>query len=79
VRFAVDQHTTQAVALRAGGVFYGCAASFTKHFVDRLGIERVVDLLPEADPHKKLEELSKMRMTALRSEWALKIGAKASF
>lgn len=47
--------------------------------MERLGIERVVDVLPEADPHRKLEELSKMRMTDLRSEWAAKIGARVSF
>jgi hypothetical protein len=56
--------------------FYGCAASFTKFLVDKLGIERVVDLLPEADPHKKLEGLAGMKMAALRSSWAAKIGAK---
>lgn len=58
--------------------FYGCAASFTKFLVDRLGIERVVDLLPEADPHKKLEGLAGMKLAALRSSWAAKIGAKVS-
>jgi len=63
-----------AVAVRQ--VFYGCAASFTKYLVDRLGIERVVDVLPEADPHKKIEELARMKMAALRSSWAEKIGAK---
>jgi hypothetical protein len=56
--------------------FYGCAASFTKFLVDKLGIERVVDVLPEADPHKKLESLTGMKMAALRSSWAAKIGAK---
>jgi hypothetical protein len=66
-------------AFQVRQVFYGCAASFTKHLVERFGIERVVDVLPEADPHRKLEELSKMRMTDLRSEWAARIGAKISF
>lgn len=56
-------------------VFYGCAASFTKHLVERLGIEAVVDVLPEADPHNKLEALSKMKMSDLRSEWMKKIGS----
>jgi hypothetical protein len=63
-------------ALQVRTVFYGCAASFTKHLVERFGIERVVDLLPETDPHKKLEDISKMRMAELRSEWARKIGAR---
>jgi hypothetical protein len=58
--------------------FYGCAASFTKFLVDQWGIERIVDLLPEADPYKKLEGVSGKKMAALRSSWAAKIGAKAS-
>jgi hypothetical protein len=58
-------------------VFYGCSASFTKHLVERLGIEAVVDVLPEGDPHSKLEALSKMKMSDLRSEWLKKIGAPA--
>ena len=66
-------------AFQVRQVFYGCAASFTKHLVDRLGVERVVDVLPETDPHKKLEDLSKTKMTNLRSEWAAKIGAKGAF
>jgi hypothetical protein len=66
-------------AFQVRQVFYGCAASFTKRIVERLGIERVVDLLPEGDPHKKLEELSRLSMTDLRSEWASRIGAKISF
>jgi hypothetical protein len=63
-----------AMAVRK--VFYGCSASFTKYLVERLGIDRVVDVLPESDPHKKLEELSNMKMAELRSEWAAKIGAR---
>ncbi len=63
-------------AFQVRQIFYGCAASFTKYLVDRLGIERVVDLLPESDPHKKLEQLSGLKMVALRSEWMTKIGAK---
>lgn len=58
--------------------FYGCAASFTKFLVDKWGIEHVVDLLPERDPHKKLEDLAGLKMAALRSSWAAKIGAKVS-
>lgn len=58
--------------------FYGCGGSFTKFLVDRLGIERVVDLLPEADPHKTLEGVAGAKMAALRSSWAAKIGAKVS-
>jgi len=63
-------------AFQVRQVFYGCSASFTKYLVDRFGIERVVDLLPEDDPHKKLEELAGAKMTELRSAWATKIGAK---
>lgn len=63
-------------AFQVRQTFYGCAASFTKYLVDRLGIERVVDVLPEADPHKELERLTHEKMTALRSAWAAKIGAK---
>lgn len=63
-------------ALQARQTFYGCGASFTKFLVDKLGIERVVDLLPEDDPHKKLEALTKTKMAALRSAWAAKIGAR---
>jgi len=62
-------------AFRVRQVFYGCAASFTKYLVERLGIDRVVDTLPESDPHKTLEQLSKMKMTELRSDWMTKIGA----
>ena len=47
--------------------FFACAASFTKYLVDQLGMERVVDVFPEADPHKKLEDLAGLTMAALRS------------
>lgn len=60
-------------AFQVRQTFYGCAASFTQYLVDRLGVERVIDLLPEADPHKKLEQLSGSSMTALRSAWTTKI------
>ncbi len=63
-------------ALQVRQAFYGCSASFTKYLVDRLGIDRVVDLLPENDPHKKLEQLAGVKMAALRSAWMTKIGAK---
>lgn len=57
-------------------VFYGCAASFTKYLVERLGIERVVDVLPQGDPHGRLEELAGSRMSALRSAWVAAIRGK---
>jgi hypothetical protein len=50
-------------------VFYGCSASFTKYLVQQFGIERIVDLLPENDPHKKLEGTSQARMANLRGRW----------
>jgi hypothetical protein len=62
-------------ALLVRQVFYGCAASFTKFLVERVGIERVIDVLPEADPHRKLEQLAGSSMPALRSAWMAAIGA----
>jgi hypothetical protein len=35
----------------------------------------VVDLLPENDPHKKLEELSRAMMADLRGRWTAAINA----
>ena len=49
--------------------FYGCSASFTKYLVQQFGIERVVDLLPENDPRRKLEDLSKTKMPDLVGRW----------
>jgi hypothetical protein len=63
-------------AVRVRQVFYGCAASFTKYLVERLGIERVVDVLPQGDPHKKLEEIAGLKMPVLRSAWIAAIGAR---
>ena len=57
-------------------VFYGCAASFTKYLVERLGMEKVVDLLPVGDPHKEMEKLTGTKMLELRSAWMVGIGMK---
>ncbi len=56
-------------------IFYGCAASFSKFLVGLLGIEPIVDLIPEPDPHGKLEELTGMSIEMLRSSWLEHIGA----
>ena len=56
-------------------VFYGCSASFNKFLVERLGIETVVDLIAESDPHVRLEELMGLSMESLRSAWLEQIGA----
>ncbi|HWB31136.1 MAG TPA: hypothetical protein VG736_11590 [Vicinamibacterales bacterium] len=63
-------------AIRMRQVFYGCSASFTKYLVDRLGLERVVDLLPDADPHATIERLASANMASVRTEWMAKIGAR---
>jgi hypothetical protein len=63
-------------AVRMRQVFYGCAASFTKYLVERLDLERVVDLLPDADPYAAIEKLSSANMTSVRTEWMAKIGAR---
>jgi hypothetical protein len=63
-------------ALEVRQVFYGCSASFTKYLVQRFGLERIVDLLPERDPHRKLEDTSKLKMADLRSRWTATIGAR---
>jgi len=63
-------------ALVVRRVFYGCSASFTKYLIGRLGLERVVDVLPEDDPHKTLEALAGATMASLRSSWMESIGAK---
>ena len=57
-------------------VFYGCAASFTKYLVGRLGLERFVDVLPEDDPHETLEAFAGATMASLRSSWMETIAAK---
>jgi hypothetical protein len=57
-------------------VFYGCSASFTKYLVQQFGVERVVDLLPEDDPHRKLEDMSRLKMADLRGKWAGTIGIR---
>jgi hypothetical protein len=62
-------------AIRMRQVFYGCSASFTKDLVERLGLERVVDLLPEADPHATIEKLLNANMGSVRAEWMRKIDA----
>jgi hypothetical protein len=61
--------------LQVRQVFYGCSASFTKYLVDRLGLERVVDLLPEADPHATIEKLLNASMASARTVWMTTIGA----
>jgi hypothetical protein len=63
-------------ALQVRQVFYGCSASFTKYLVQQFGIERIVDLLPENDPHKKLEEVSRAKMADLRERWTASINAQ---
>jgi hypothetical protein len=63
-------------ALQVRQVFYGCSASFTKYLVRHFGIERIVDLLPESDPHKKLEDMSSTTMADLRGRWTVAINAK---
>jgi hypothetical protein len=60
-------------ALQVRQVFYGCSASFTKYLVQQLGIERVIDLLPDNDPHKTLEDMSKVKMADLRGQWTAAI------
>ena len=55
--------------------FYGCAASFTKYLVEQIGLERVIDVLPEDDPHKKLEQITRVKIGPLRMSWLTKIGA----
>jgi hypothetical protein len=57
-------------------VFYGCSASLTKYLVQQFGIERIVDLLPESDPHKKLEDMSRLKMADLRARWMATIGIR---
>ncbi len=64
-------------ALAVRQVFYGCSASFSKYLVEQFGIERIVDLLPENDPYKTLESLSKTRMVDLLGRWRAAIGAHA--
>jgi hypothetical protein len=63
-------------AIRMRQVFYGCAASFTKYLVERLGLERVVDLLPDADPHAAIEKALSANMTSVRTAWMTQIGAR---
>jgi hypothetical protein len=63
-------------ALEVRQVFYGCSASFTKYLVRQFGIERIVDLLPESDPHRKLEDMSRLKMADLRSRWTATFGAR---
>jgi hypothetical protein len=63
-------------ALQVRQAFYGCSASFTKYLVQQFGIERVIDLLPENDPHRKLEEISKVKMTDLRGQWTAAIRSR---
>lgn len=60
-------------ALQVRQAFYGCSVSFTKYLVQQFGIERVIDLLPENDPHKKLEDMSKVKMADLRGQWTAAI------
>jgi hypothetical protein len=62
--------------LQVRQVFYGCSASFTKSLVDRLGLERVVDLLPEADPHATIEKLLNASMASARTAWMTQLGAR---
>ena len=63
-------------ALQVRQTLYGCSASFTKYLVTQFGIDRIVDLLPEDDPHKKLEAMSKATMADLRGRWAAMIGPR---
>jgi hypothetical protein len=64
-------------ALQVRQVFYGCSASLTKYLVQQFGVERIVDLLPEDDPHRKLEEMSRLNMADLRGRWTATIGIRA--
>jgi hypothetical protein len=68
---------TMEPALQVRQVFYGCSASLTKYLVQQFGVERIVDLLPEDDPHRKLEEMSRLNMADLRGRWTATIGIRA--
>jgi hypothetical protein len=63
-------------ALQVRQIFYGCSASFTKYLVQQFGVERIIDLLQENDPHRKLEDMSRLRMADLRGRWTATIGIR---
>ncbi len=54
-------------------LFYGCAHSFVKFLVERLGLPAVIALVPERDPIEALEKTSGQSVALWRSEWLRRI------